>query len=144
MAEVALDANVLVAWFDGADVLHDKAKDLLDRLQAAGDEPVFLDVCLGEAVSVACRRARERKTHPPDLDALLDAVSKLHERREVRFVGSVLQTRFREVLGVVRATGGTLNVNDALLVVLQREGEIGDLASFDTGFDGVSGFRRRG
>jgi hypothetical protein len=48
-----------------------------------------------------------------------------------------------EVLDVVDATGGRLNVNDALLVVLQRDGVIGDLASFDTGFDGVDGFRRR-
>ena len=144
MADVALDANVLVAWFDEADVLHGKAKELLDRLRDAGDAPVFLDVCLGAAVSVACRRARERKTHPPDLDAFLDAVSKLHERGEITFVGSALQTRFDEVLGVVRATDGALNVNDALLVVLQRDGEIGDLASFDTDFDPVEGFRRRG
>jgi predicted nucleic acid-binding protein len=53
MADVALDANVLVAWFDEADVLHGKAKELLYRLRNAGDAPVFLDVCLGEAVSVA-------------------------------------------------------------------------------------------
>jgi predicted nucleic acid-binding protein len=59
-------------------------------------------------------------------------------------VGSALQTRFDEVLGVVRATDGALNVNDALLVVLQRDGEVGDLASFDADFDLVEGFRRRG
>lgn len=143
MADVALDANVLVAWLDAADALHGKAKDLLDRLRAAGDAPLFLDVCVGEAVSVTCRRARERKTRAPDLEAFLDLVGQLHERGEITFVAGVLETRLSDVLAVVRETGGVLNVNDALLVVLQRDGDIGDLASFDTGFDVVDGFRRR-
>jgi hypothetical protein len=88
-------------------------------------------------------------TSPASADSItswrcLDAVSKLHERGEITFVGSALQTRFDEVLGVVRATDGALNVNGALLVVLQRDGEVGDLASFDTDFDAVEGFQRRG
>ena len=93
MADVALDANVLVAWLDAADALHGKAKDLLDRLRAAGDAPLFLDVCVGEAVSVTCRRARERKTRAPDLEAFLDLVGQLHERGEITFVAGVLETR---------------------------------------------------
>lgn len=144
MAEVALDANVLVAWFDAADSLHTNAQDLLARLEAAGDVPFFLDVCLGEAVSVACRRARQRKANPPNLGIFLEAVRGLFERGEIAFVADVLQGRLLEVLDVVAVTDGLLNVNDALLVVLQRDGVIGDLASFDTGFDVVEGFRRRG
>jgi predicted nucleic acid-binding protein len=143
MTDVALDANVLVAWFDAADTLHAKAKVLLGQLQAAADRPVFLDVCIGEAVSVTCRRARQRKGTPPDLAELLRAVRGLYDRGEIRFVGDVLRTHFVDVLAVVAATGGLLNVNDALLVVLQRQGVIGDLASFDAGFDVVDGFRRR-
>ena len=143
MADVALDANVLVAWLDSADALHSRAKDLLDRLRSAGDAPVFLDVCVAEAVSVTCRRARERKTRAPDLGAFLDVVVKLHGRGEITFVATLMETRFDDVLGVVRATSGVLNVNDALLVVLQRDGEIGDLALFDAGFDVIVGFRRR-
>jgi predicted nucleic acid-binding protein len=128
MADVALDASVLVAWLDAGDALHGRAKDLLDRLRAAGDAPVFLDVCIAEAVSVTCRRARERKTRAPDLEAFLDLVGKLHELGEITFVAGVMESRLPDVLGVVRATGGVLNVNDALLVVLQRDGDIGDLA----------------
>jgi predicted nucleic acid-binding protein len=128
MADVALDASVLVAWLDAGDALHGRAKDLPDRLRAAGDAPVFLDVCIAEAVSVTCRRARERKTRAPDLEAFLDLVGKLHELGEITFVAGVMESRLPDVLGVVRATGGVLNVNDALLVVLQRDGDIGDLA----------------
>jgi predicted nucleic acid-binding protein len=46
------------------------------------------------------------------------------------------------VLDVVQETGGKVNVNDALLVVLQREGSIGEVASFDQKLDTASGFRR--
>lgn len=143
MADVAIDANVLVAWLDAADSLHTNAKELFARLEAAGDVPVFLDVCLGEAISVACRRARQRKGRPPDLSIFLGAVRGLYERGEIMFVAEALQSRLSEVLDVVATTSGLLNVNDALLVVLQRESVIGDLASFDTGFDVVDGFRRR-
>lgn len=70
-------------------------------------------------------------------------VDSLYARGEITFVASVMETRLSDVLGIVRATGGILNVNDALLVVLQRDGDIGDLASFDAGFDVIDGFRRR-
>lgn len=43
---------------------------------------------------------------------------------------------------MVLATQGTLNFNDALLVVLRREGVIDSVASFDQGFDQVEGFGR--
>jgi predicted nucleic acid-binding protein len=45
-------------------------------------------------------------------------------------------------LEVIEASAGRLNFNDALLVVLQREGTIGEVASFDTGFDAVQEFHR--
>lgn len=47
-----------------------------------------------------------------------------------------------DILDVVLATQGTLNFNDALLVVLRREGAIDRVASFDQGFDQVEGFAR--
>jgi predicted nucleic acid-binding protein len=46
------------------------------------------------------------------------------------------------VLNVIAESGGALNSNDALLVVLERDGAIENLASFDSGFDDVEGFRR--
>ena len=40
------------------------------------------------------------------------------------------------------STGGKLNFNDAFIVVLQREGRVGPVATFDAGFDAVPGFVR--
>jgi predicted nucleic acid-binding protein len=71
MAEVVLDANVLVGYLDANDVQHTRASALIDRLQADGHASVLLDVLVAEAVSVLCRRARERKASPPDLTAVL-------------------------------------------------------------------------
>jgi predicted nucleic acid-binding protein len=46
------------------------------------------------------------------------------------------------ILDVIGEIGAKLNVNDALLVVVQREGFIGEVASFDRGFDVLPDFRR--
>jgi hypothetical protein len=45
---------------------------------------------------------------------------------------------------IIDAVGGRLNVNDSLLVILQREGLIDDVASFGQGFDTLAEFRRLG
>lgn len=74
MAEVVLDANVLVALLYQADVHHNRARELTDRLEREGHIVVMIDFLVYEAVSVLCRRARERKTSPPDLAGVLTAV----------------------------------------------------------------------
>ena len=43
MAEVVLDANVLVALLYQADVHHDRARELTDRLEREGHTVVMLD-----------------------------------------------------------------------------------------------------
>lgn len=140
--EVALDANVLVAWLDAADVLAPRATSLLDRLRAEGTELVLLDIAIAEAVSVLCRRAVQRKTSPPDLTSALAAVRTWVERGMVRWVAREGERLMADVLAVIEASTGRLNFNDALLVVLQREGTLGEVASFDSGFDTLEDFKR--
>ncbi|HEX4336197.1 MAG TPA: type II toxin-antitoxin system VapC family toxin [Polyangiaceae bacterium] len=142
MADVVIDADVLVALLDENDSLSAQATALLARLDADGHVPVVLDVLLGEAVSVLCRRAAERKANPPDLARALDQARSWLERGEVAFVGRDQERLLGAMLDVVKETGGKVNVNDALLVVLQREGSIGDVASFDKKLDTAVGFRR--
>jgi predicted nucleic acid-binding protein len=140
--EVVLDANVIVAQLDGGDILFDKARALGTRLREEGAELVILDVALSEAVSVLCRRARERRAAPPDLSAALAVARGWAESGAVRWVASESERLIGPILDIVRDTGGRLNFNDALLAVLQRENFIGDVASFDQGFDVLSDFRR--
>ena len=139
MADAVLDANVLVGLFDRNDTLHSAASQLVQSILANGDVALLLDFCVAEALSVVCRRSRERKTNPPDLTAIFEHVRALNDAGKiVRAEGE----SFAEVLAVMQTTSGALNFNDALLVVLQRRGTIGDVASFDVRLDLAEGFRR--
>ena len=142
MPEVVLDANVLVGLLYGGDAQHDRARALVDRLEREGHSVVLLDVLVFEAVSVLCRRADERKTAPPDLGRALAVVRGWFDQGLVRPVGRDAERLAGELLDTVVASGGALNVNDALLVALHREAAIEALATFDADFDSVAGLER--
>lgn len=142
MREVVLDANVIVAWLDQSDVLASRARELMARLKAEGAWIVLLDIAVTEALSVLCRRAAQRRTSPPDVAAAISTVRAWAAQGEIRWCAREAERLISEVLAIVESTGGRLNFNDALLVELQRQGLIGELASFDTGFDAVDAFRR--
>src|SRR5687768_12199540 len=86
MAEIVIDANVIVAHLYANDAQHARAEELLDRLERDGHGVVLLDILVQEAVSVLCRRAAERKTARPDLAATVDVVRRWYDGGEVRFV----------------------------------------------------------
>jgi len=151
MAEVVLDANILVAFLDANDSLHGRVMPLLETLEARDDEAILLDICVGEAISVLCRRARERRGStgaagpakpPPDLTSAIERIRQWALDGDIAWVGDHSERLVLDTLDVVASTRGRLNFNDALLVVLQREGIIGVVASFDNGVDVVSSFRR--
>jgi predicted nucleic acid-binding protein len=140
--EIVFDANVIVGQLDSADNLASRSHDLGSRLRAEGAEIVLLDVLVAEAISVLCRRARERKGSPLDLAAILATARRWGEQGAIRWVGGEAERCYGEVVGAIETTGGRLSFIDALLVVLQREGTIGEVASFDAGLDVVPGFQR--
>lgn len=142
MAEVVLDANVIVALLYAADAQHQRAHTLVDRLEREQHTVVLVDFLVFEALSVLCRRATERKTSPPDLQAAITLIRGWFDGGEVRFLARESERLAGDVLSVIAGSEGALNSNDALLVVLEREGAIDNLASFDGGFDAVEGFRR--
>lgn len=143
MADVAIDAKVLVGVLDRHDTLHDSSVALLERLEDEQRKILLLDVCVAEAVSVLCRRATQRKTNPPDLSAALEAIRAwMAQGIQISFVQAELEELFLEILSLVESHGGTINFNDAFLVLLQRIGRIGELASFDRPLDEIEGFRR--
>jgi predicted nucleic acid-binding protein len=142
MAEVALDANVIVALLYDGDAYHARAKELRSELEHDGHTVAVLDFLLHEAVSVLCRRARERKTTPPDLGAALGMVRRWIDSGGVRSAGRESERLAREALDVILDSEGVLNFNDALVVLLKREGWIERFASFDAGFDAIPEFAR--
>jgi predicted nucleic acid-binding protein len=140
--EIVLDANVIIAQLDGADTLTARAQELTARLSGEGAEPVLLDFLVSEALSVICRRARERKGSPPDLRPILELVRDWASSGAIRWMARDAEPLWIDTLEVIERSHGRLNFNDALLVVLQQKGLIGDVASFDAGFDVIAEFRR--
>lgn len=141
MTDCVLDANVLVAWIDSADSLHTRAHDLMAQLEQDGAAPVLLDILVGEAVSVLCRRLRERRQRG-DLAALLAEFRRRIDPSTIQWVGAEAERMYERILDQVAATEGRLNFNDAFVVLLQKEGRVGPVATFDAGFDAVPGFLR--
>lgn len=125
MAEVVLDANVIVGWLDKADVHNARATELIDGLKRDGHVALLFDVFVAEAVSVICRRAQERRSKSTDLSMATSVVRRWHEAGQIAPVSGDVGRRFGAIMDVVEASAGALNFNDALLVVLQREGAIG-------------------
>jgi predicted nucleic acid-binding protein len=140
MAEVVLDANVLVALLYADDSLHLRAVDLTTRLEGEGHSIVLVDFLVFEALSVLCRRAAQRKTAPPDLAAAVARMRSWFDNGEVRFLAQEAEHLATSVLEIVTDSKGTLNANEALLVALQREGTIDMLATFDRGFESIPNF----
>jgi len=140
MAEIVLDANVIVALLYADDSQHQRAVQLAERLEAEGHSLVLIDLLVFEALSVLCRRAAQRKTAPPNLAAAVQTMRRWLEAGEVRFLAHEGERLAGSVLDIVIETAGSLNANDALLVALQRERLIDTLATFDRGFDRVADF----
>jgi predicted nucleic acid-binding protein len=139
-SSVCLDSNVIVGYLDHEDALHERAKALLEKLER-DHALVLLDFIVAEALSALCRRAFERRRQPPALGAILGRVRTWHQRGQIVF-GGLESDSFGAVLDIVEQSRGELNFNDARLVVLQRAGSIGEVASFDPDFDRVEGFLR--
>jgi predicted nucleic acid-binding protein len=144
MAKVIFDACVIIGFLDETDSVHDRAEALVERIHANGDMLQIIDLALQEAISVVCRRATQRKQHPPNLTRILRDVREWLEEGLVGFTQSKLEPLFSEVIDVIAQSDGALNYNDAALVVLQQRGLIGVVATFDSNLASYPGFRTIG
>jgi len=144
MADIALDANILIGLLDSSDIHNTRAESVYARIRESGDAPLTLDFVVQEAVSVLCRRSCERKRNAPDLPRVLDEVRGWFEQGQVAFMQREIENLYPGILDVIGQSGGKLNFNDAALVVLQQQGIIGDVATFDTTLASQPDFRTIG
>jgi predicted nucleic acid-binding protein len=141
MADVVLDANVLVGYFDQNDTLHRQSLDVMQKIKEAGDTPIMLDFLVAETVSVICRRTQQRRTNPPDLRTIVADVKAIFDQGRIDFVTENIEGRFGKVLDVIHGSNGALNFHDATLLVLQEEDAIGPVATFDDALARFPGFQ---
>jgi predicted nucleic acid-binding protein len=76
----------------------------------------------------------------PNLPSILDTVDEWFALKEIEFVQKELEVLYPDVLSIIRQSSGALNFNDAALVALQREGIIGEVATFDATLASQPGF----
>ncbi|SRR5260221_2703513 len=105
MADVVLDANVLVGALDENDSLHVRATALVNRLLDAGHATVLLDFLVAEAISVICRRANERKTSPPDLALAIARIREWRDANEIEYQSRHFERLLGVVLDIIEETG---------------------------------------
>ncbi len=141
MADVVLDANVLVGYFDQNDTLHRQSLEVMKKIKETGDTPIMLDFLVAEAVSVICRRTQQRKSNPPDLRGIVADVKAIFDQGRIDFVTENIEGRFGRVLDVIHESNGALNFHDATLLALQQDGVIDAVATFDEALANHPGFR---
>ena len=138
---VALDTSVLVGLVDGRDIWHPAAVTLRDALKGAQAEMVYFDCVVSEAVNVLARRAKERKRSSEFAELLAQIVSQVSEDAIIWISGETRRF-FREIINLVRDSGGALNFNDALVALGCRKLGIEHIATFDSDFDSVRWLKR--
>ncbi|MBN1612083.1 MAG: hypothetical protein JW940_35960 [Polyangiaceae bacterium] len=138
MADVVIDADVLVGKLDRNDSLHAEAQM---RLERQGHTPLVLDLLLQEAISVLCRRAIQRRGDPPDWGRALGTARSWVQDGAVAFMHHEIQALFPQILDIVESSAGALNFNDAALVAFQRQTIIGEVATLDGSLANHPGFR---
>lgn len=143
MNECVVDANVLVGLIDASDHRHADATELIERLGKEGIAFCYFDVLVNEAVSVLCRRLMQRGT-PDKISALLYRIREVIPPEGITWVGGEVKRLYDKILDLVGETGGRLNFNDALVVLLLREGHAASIATLDEGFSAVKEIVRHG
>jgi predicted nucleic acid-binding protein len=139
--KVLVDTSFLVAQLDEQDVHHPTARALHQRFRERDVTYVHLDCVVNETVTVLARRAVTRKVDPRPVVRRLRAEIPADI---VAWTGPELPRFWERILDTLEEHRGRLSFHDCLLVLVSREGGIGWIASFDQGFDQVSGLRRVG
>src|ERR1051326_4093129 len=120
MADVVLDANIIVGSLDEHDSLHVRATALVNRLIDDGHGTVLVDFLVAEAISVICRRANERKTNPPDLAKALGRIREWRAADEIEYQGQHFERLLGVVLDIIEETGGRVGAKRLLGRVATR------------------------
>lgn len=138
--QVAVDASVLVTLLNTPDLWHTEALSLRAALLDADITPVVFYCVVAEAISAATRRLHE-KGHIVQVRSLLDRLKAEVPRDTLTWILPDVPRVYPQVLGLIGASSGALNFNDALIALVCRERDIAAIASFDTDFDEIPWLR---
>ena len=138
---IVIDTSVLIGLLDPKDVWHGQAVAIKQAMQAHGADVAVLDCVLAEAISAMARRIHEQR-RTSDLNQLVSRILIDYPTDDVLWVLPDVPVLYAEVVELVRASGGELNFNDALIALSCRYRDIPLIASFDRDFDQVTWLKR--
>jgi predicted nucleic acid-binding protein len=125
-----------LAYWILPDIWHQQALALKEALVAHGANIAVFDCVLAEAVSTMARRIHEQR-RAEDLDSLLGRMLSDYPADDVLWVLPDVPVLCADIIELVRAYGGALNFNDALIALSCRRRKIPLVASFDRDFDSL-------
>ena len=141
MIQIGIDTSVLIGLLDPRDVWHKPAIALKQALIGQAAIIAVFDCVLAEAISTMARRIHEQR-RTSDLEQLLERIVSDRPIDDILWVLPDVPVLYPEILDLVRATGGALNFNGALIALSCRHREIPLIASFDRDFDQVEWLQR--
>lgn len=139
--QVVIDSSVLVGLINPRDLWRKQSLVLRQALLDAGNELLYFDCVVAEAVSAAARRLHE-KGRASEVKVLMDRLDAQAAPADITWILPDVPDLYADVLGLIRSSSGELNFNDALIALACRQRGIPAIASFDTDFDRISWLRR--
>ncbi|MBI5471912.1 MAG: PIN domain-containing protein [Ignavibacteriae bacterium] len=113
-------------------------------MEAALDERVtrlFLDIVIGESLSVVARRCEEQR-RTPDFAAIISSVQAAIPASRIQWTASLVRTLYNKILQMMVAYNGQLNFNDCLIALFMQRNNLQHLVSFDADFNLLSTIHR--
>jgi predicted nucleic acid-binding protein len=141
MIRIGIDTSVLIGLLDPRDLWHEPATALKQALIAHDAEIAVFDCVLAEAISTMARRIHEQR-RASDLNRLVGRIESEYPIDDILWILPDVPVLYAEIIDLVRASGGALNFNDALIALSCRHREIPLIASFDRDFDSLQWLQR--
>ncbi len=135
MSSVVLDTNVVVSLLDRKDVHHQRAVDLIQRLENEQKDFVLMDCVLVEIYSVIARRSREKGY---DLSRAFSYVREIESTYPVIPAYKERVSLHAEVLSLIIDSSGKLSYHDALIALVMKRRGIKEIATFDRDFEDLN------
>ena len=139
--ETVVDSSLLVSLINPKDHWHTHTISLMEALQAASLELIYLDCVIAESISTALRRVVEKKLFS-EIDPLFERLNQSVPSDSINWAFPEVPDMYPDVISLMQSTKGDLNFNDALIAIICREYKIPAIASYDTDFDQISWLKR--
>ncbi|HZX13764.1 MAG TPA: type II toxin-antitoxin system VapC family toxin [Thermodesulfobacteriota bacterium] len=132
--KIVVDTNVVVALLDMRDVHHNKALNLIRRLESEEKDLLLMDCILNEVYTVLARRSLERGYRFSEIvGKIKNELESFETIRAYRFVNKIHDN----IVELMVRTNGRLNYHDALMSIVMKEKGVEEIVTFDRDFKDI-------